>query len=75
MQFLFDTHEDPGECLDLSEDPKHHDQLIALRTHLMEWMQKHGDPRAEDGKLIPAAVDWRLDEGTGHNLWNNRGRH
>lgn len=74
-EFLFDLQRDPGDCHDVSGAPAYRDALETSRARLIAWLTEHNDPRAADGKLVPAPYDWRLDQAHATTSWNNRGRH
>ena len=41
---LFDLKNDPGEMVNLVNDPKHTKALQQCRSQLMDWAKKNNDP-------------------------------
>lgn len=75
LELLFDLRQDPTDSHDVSGDPHYREALAANRRRLIGWLEEHGDPHAEAGKLKPIAYDWQLDKAHATTSWNNRGRH
>ncbi|WP_240415118.1 sulfatase-like hydrolase/transferase [Paenibacillus periandrae] len=75
LELLFDVQGDPSECHDLSDDPAYRSILELSRSRLAGWLEKHGDPHARNGQLLPIPYDWQLDKAHATTSWNNRGRH
>jgi arylsulfatase A-like enzyme len=44
---LYDTHSDPHELTDLSDDPAHHETLVRMRGALEAWLARIGDTSEE----------------------------
>lgn len=51
-ELLFDLDTDPGECMNLSEDPDYADRKKAWRGRLATINERRGDPRGLDGRLV-----------------------
>ena len=76
FEYLFDLRNDSQECHDLSDDPNWKISLATARNRLIAWMAEHGDPRTENGKLVPVeASPQDLESYRSSTIWNNRGRH
>jgi len=73
--YLFDQESDPFDEHDLSGREEYAEKLARFREALLEWMQAHDDPHAEDGQLRVIPVDRGLEAAHAINNWNNRGRH
>jgi len=76
LEFLFDQHNDPEECHDLSGDSAWQATLVEARQRLVAWLEEHDDPHVRNGELIPVqdhSPD--LDAARSATGWNNRGRH
>ena len=52
-EFFFDLEQDPGECRNLINDPAYAERIDLLRRRLAEINERRGDPRGQDGKLVP----------------------
>ncbi len=50
---FFDLEADPYECHDLSLDPSHAERITVWRSRLAQINEERGDPRGQDGRLIP----------------------
>lgn len=75
MELLFDLHNDPQECRDLSDSPDYREALDRNRRRLIQWLEENGDPHIGGGRLKPIPYDWQLSTAHGTTSWNNRGRH
>ena len=50
---FFDLREDPGECRNLSDSTVHANRIAQWRGRLAEINQNRGDPRGQNGQLVP----------------------
>jgi arylsulfatase A-like enzyme len=78
IEFLFDRDQDPHHCHDLLMDPAASREAERFRVALADYLSRNDDPHADPGRKhgrTPIPRDWKLEQGTAVNLWNNRGRH
>jgi arylsulfatase len=50
---FFDLESDPDECHDLAASPQAKQRLEIWRRRLADINEKRGDPRGQDGRLVP----------------------
>jgi arylsulfatase A-like enzyme len=54
---LFDLENDPGELYPVTYDPAYHDDLLACREMLREWVEKQNDDFDVDAAIYPVKYD------------------
>ncbi len=64
IEELYDLHNDPGERINLAEDPAHATTRARLRQRLFDWMRREEDPLSGPGHHPPVGsyVDGRSRE-------------
>ncbi|HET7558621.1 MAG TPA: arylsulfatase [Limnochordia bacterium] len=50
---FFDLTNDPNECRDLAGNPEYEARIALWRSRLAEINERRGDPRGQDGRLVP----------------------
>ena len=63
----------PLECRELSENPDYQARIELWRSRLAEINEKRGDPRGQDGKLVPQP-DGALSLSPNYQKWKERGQ-
>ena len=68
---FFNLDDDPLECCELSKDPACADRVALWRGRLAEINENRGDPRGQNGELVPQ-VDGALSLSPNYYKWKER---
>ena len=72
-ELFFDLDEDPGECRNLAGKLESKERVEKWRSRLAEVNEKRGDPRGQDGKLVPQP-DGALTLSPNYQKWKKEGQ-
>ena len=70
---FFNLDEDPMECRELSKNSDYRSRVELWRNRLAEINENRGDPRGQDGQLVPQP-DGALSLSPNYERWKERGQ-